>query len=295
MGIAESQLETWAQQGKTPQFTATYNSIRDNLLSDKAPYPVKNIDIRLQGSYGNDTNVWADSDVDIVLRHTGAFYHDLSDMPEEKQAAFKKAYGPDAQYGYPNFKKDALAWIQELYEDDVDTSGKKAVKITGNGNRRNADVVICQEFRRYHDFNGIGRETFDEGMCLYVEDQRIENFPKQHSDNCTAKHQATGNFKHMVRIYKNMRNWMIENDLLEEGIAPSYFIEGMLSNVPNEKFKGRYGDVWVECFNWIVATDKMKMITASGLHYLIRDGHSVCWPAENFNTFMGALKESWES
>jgi hypothetical protein len=29
-------------------------------------------------------------------------------------------------------------------------------------------------------------------------------------------------------------------------VAPSYFIEGMLSNVPNDKFTGDYGDIWVE-------------------------------------------------
>ena len=295
MTIAENQLETWSQQGKTAQFTATYNSIRDNLLAESAPYPVKKVEVRLQGSYGNDTNVWADSDVDIVLKHNGAFYHDLSNMNEEKQAAFKNAYGADAEYGYPHFKKDALAWIEELYEDEVDTSGKKAVKIIGNSSRRNADIIICQQFRRYHDFNGIGQERFDPGICFYVGNNRIENFPVQHSENCTAKHQETGNFKHMVRIFKNMRNRMIDADGLEEGVAPSYFIEGMLWNVPKDNFAGTYQDAWVKCFNWLVTTDKTKLTTASGKHYLIRNGHSVCWSTENFNTFTAALKEYWES
>jgi hypothetical protein len=295
VAIAESQLDTWSQQGKTAQFTTTYNSIREKLLDGHAPYPVKNVEIRLQGSYGNDTNVWADSDVDIVLKHTGAFYHDLSEMPAEKQQAFTKAYGADAAYGYHHFKTDALKWINGLYKDDVDSSGKKAIKVRGNGNRRNADIIICQEFRRYRNFNGIGREEFAEGMAFYVGNQRIENFPKQHSDNCTAKHQETGNFKHMVRIFKNMRNRMIENGLLAEGIAPSYFIEGMLWNVPKDKFAGTYTQAWVACFNWLVTTDKTKLTTASGLHWLVRDNSLVCWPTANFNTFTAALKRYWES
>jgi hypothetical protein len=49
----------------------------------------------------------------------------------------------------------------------------------------------------------------------------IENFPKLHSDNCTAKHQNTnGYFKPMVRIFKNMRNTMIGKRLLADGVAP---------------------------------------------------------------------------
>ncbi len=72
MAIAEKQLETWAKQGPTGQFTDTYQSVRGNLLDGSAPYPVKDVEIFLQGSYGNDTNVFADSDVDIVLKHNGA-------------------------------------------------------------------------------------------------------------------------------------------------------------------------------------------------------------------------------
>jgi hypothetical protein len=45
----------------------------------------------------------------------------------------------------------------------------------------------------------------------------------------------------MVRVFKNMRNSMIEKGFLAEGVAPSYFIEGMLWNVPNDRFTGGYG------------------------------------------------------
>ncbi len=136
---------------------------------------------------------------------------------------------------------------------------------------------------------------YHEGVAFYSGGKRIENFPKQHSENCTAKHKATGNFKHMVRIFKNMRNTMIEKKLLADGIAPSYFIEGMLSNVPNEKFNGSYGDAWVACFNWVVTVDASKLTTGSGLHWLVRENTSVCWPTANFNTFTAALKKYWES
>jgi hypothetical protein len=293
VAISEAQLETWSQQGKTGQFTDTYNSIRGNLLDASAPYPVRNVDVYLQGSYGNGTNVWADSDVDIVLCHTGAFYYDISGMSQADQGAFKAVYSGNATYGYTELKRDAESFITGLYNGVV--TGRKALHLPGRNNRRNADVLISQEFRRYYSY-GPSVRGYHYGVAFYVNDARIENFPKQHADNCTAKHQATNqNFKRMVRIFKNMRNAMIDKQLLAERVAPSYFIEGMLYNVPNGNFSGSYRDMWGECFNSIVTADETKLTTASGLHWLVRDNTPECWPSKNFHTFTAALKKYWES
>src|SRR5262249_9797062 len=146
MAVSEAQLETWSNQGKTGQFTATYQSIRGNLLDQSAPYPIADVAVHLQGSYGNDTNVWADSDVDIVLCHTGAFYYDISRMTQDEQNAFTGTFSANAAYGYTDFKKDADAYVKGLYNNVV--GGKKALHIPGNQNRRDADVLVCQEFRR---------------------------------------------------------------------------------------------------------------------------------------------------
>lgn len=293
MAIAEAQLETWSKQGKTGQFTETYNSIRGNLLEASAPYPVKNVDVHLQGSYGNTTNVWADSDVDIVLCHTGAFHYDISKMSQAEQGAFKAAFSGNATYGYTEFKRDAESFVTRLYNGVL--TGKKALHLPGKDNRRNADLLICQQFRRYYSYQP-GKHGCHYGVAFYVNGSRITNFPKQHADNCTAKHQATNqNFKRMIRVFKNMRNSMIEKGLLADRVAPSYFIEGMLYNVPNDKFTGSYQDMWVECFNSVVTADATELTTASGLHWLVRDNSSVCWPSANFHTFTAALKKYWES
>ena len=87
MAIAEKQLETWAKQGPTGQFTDTYNPSAATCSMLRRPYPLADVEVFLQGSYGNDTNVYADSDVDIVLKHSGAFFHDLSRSPGRSQGA----------------------------------------------------------------------------------------------------------------------------------------------------------------------------------------------------------------
>lgn len=295
--IAEAQLDTWAQQGPTAQFTDTYNRIRNNLLDSVAPYPRDNLDVFLQGSYKNDTNVYGDSDVDIVLCHTGAFYRDLSRLSPEDRVAYDAwaASAGAVMYGHPEFKRDATAHITRLY-NNVNTGNKALYIPGGNSGRRNADVLVASHFRRFHEFKSWQNKRCDEGVCFFpAGGSMIENFPKLHSDNCTTKHQGTnGYFKPMVRIFKNMRNAMIEDELLDDGVAPSYFIEGMLYNVPNDKFGGTYQDTWIACFNHIVTADRNKLVCANYMHWLVRDNSPTSWPVANFNAFTSALKDYWE-
>jgi hypothetical protein len=293
--IAESQLEIWASQGSTGQFTDTYNRIRDNLLDSGAPYPLKDTEVFLQGSYKNDSNVYGDSDVDIVLCHTGAFYKDLSRLSPADRQAYDAAPWGTVQYGYADFKRDATGYISRLYNNV--NAGKKALYIPGNAGRRNADVLIASNFRRYYEFKSLQNLRYDEGVCFFpVGGAMIENFPKHHSNNCTAKHQSTSRwFKPMVRIFKNMRNTMIGKGLLADGVAPSYFIEGMLYNVPNDKFGGTYQQTWINCFNYIVTAKRDELVCASYRHWLVRDNSPTSWPVANFHAFTAALKKYWES
>jgi len=296
VAIAESQLDIWSGLGKTGQFTDTYNRIRENLLDKGAPYPLANTDAFLQGSYKNNTNVFADSDVDIVLKHDGAFYKDLSRLSASDRQAYDAAFaGGTVTYANSEFKKDATAYISRIYNNV--RVGKKAIYLPANNNRRNADVVIASAFRRYHVFKSLQNQRYDEGICFFTSSgTMIENFPKQHSDNCTTKHQNTKSwFKPMVRIFKNMRNTMIEKRLLAEGVAPSYFIEGMLYNVPDHKFGGSYQASWIDCFNHIVSAKRDDLVCANYMHWLVRDNSPTSWSGTHFDTFTAALKKFWAS
>ena len=63
MPIPESQLETWSHQGSIAQSSATHNSIRNVLVAGGTPYAGRTFEVFLQGSYGNSTNIYAESDV----------------------------------------------------------------------------------------------------------------------------------------------------------------------------------------------------------------------------------------
>ena len=294
MAIPEAQLDSWDSLGAVKQSRDTYASLKSVLEDSKAPYSSRSFETFLQGSYGNDTNVFADSDVDIVMKLTSVFYYDLSRMTDPEKATYDKAYA-NGEYDLSTFKSETVAWLKKNYGEKV-TPGKKAVFIPSSGNRRDCDVLVCAQFRRYHKFLSTSDQKYDDGICFFLPGNvRIENFPKQHSVNCTEKMDQTNQwFKPTVRVFKNMRNRMIERGELAEGIAPSYYLEGMLYNVPADKFGGSYQDTFTNCFNWIVEADSTKLVCASYMHWLVRDGEQTSWPVANFKAYLAAAKKHWE-
>lgn len=293
MAIPNSQLETWSHLGSVNQSAQTYDVIRQVLNDNNSPYYSKDFSIFLQGSYGNETNVYRDSDVDIVIQLNQTYYSDTNLLKPDAKTNFDKAFSL-ATYQYADFKTDVLGWLQKQFGPDVKL-GKKAIFIKGSGNRRDADVLVCAPHRRYRA-ESTGMDTvYDEGIVFWGGDGiEIVNFPVQHSEKCTTKHQSTNQrFKRMVRVYKNMRNRMIDEKYIAESVAPSYFIEGMLWNVPADKFVQSYEDSFVNTFNWVLNTDKTKLACANDLYWLVRDDSNVCWSPANFNAYIAAVTKCW--
>lgn len=89
-----------------------------------------------------------------------------------------------------------------------------------------------------------------------------------------------------------MRNYMVDRNLLQDGIAPSYFIEGMLYNVPNDKFGRTFDDTLVATFNYIVNANRSVFLCANGIHRLLGNSQ-VAWPAANCQAYLDALRRLW--
>ena len=107
MPIPEAQLDTWSKQGSITQSKNTYARIKKALEAAETGYAGKSFDSFLQGSYGNDTNVYADSDVDVVVELNSAFFRDLSKLSAADLAAYNAAFnGSGAKYG---FQETAIA------------------------------------------------------------------------------------------------------------------------------------------------------------------------------------------
>jgi hypothetical protein len=240
---------------------------------------------------GKRSNVYGDSDVDVVIRLDSVFYTDLSYLSEEDKTAYN-AQRTDATYSLRDFKKEVTQWLEQKYGLFV-SSGSKAISVTGVGSRRNADILVAVELRRYHKFKSLSDQSYHKGICFFESDgTRIDNFPTQHSDNCTTKHQATKRwFKHTVRIFKNMRNKLIEDGRIEDGLAPSYFLEGLLYNVPIDRFGGGHSANFNDVLNWLVEADWSKFECANELYYLFHATSPVTWRKEHCDKFLTAAQD----
>lgn len=294
MAIPESQLETWSHQGSINQSKETYATIKNALEVAGSAYAGWKPDVFLQGSYGNDTNIYSESDVDVVIRLDSCFQHDLNGLPQDQKDAFRAAHS-DATYTHTDFKRDVLSQLQAKFSAHV-KPGDKAVKIAADGSRRNADVLIAIQFRRYQRFIALDDQKYDPGICFHTgSGTRIANYPKQHSANCTAKHQATNSwFKPLVRIVKNMREQLVADGVLASGIAPSYYIEGLLYNVPTEKFGVSYEDSFVNSINWIRSADRSTFVCANEQYYLLREDPNMTWSTAKCDQFLDAVVDMWK-
>lgn len=245
MGIPESQLEIWSHQGAITTAKMTADSIR-NALNTYDLWP-DNIDyeVYLQGSYRNSTNIRGDSDVDVIAHLNACFYSNLS----EEQ---KKYLGiTSVSYGWKEFRRDALNALQEHYGSDIIQEGNKSIKIKANNGRLPADLVVCAQYRNYTE---LSIDAYTEGMTFWTRyaNRQIINYPKIHYENGVTKHQNTDNwYKPAVRMFKNMRPHLTDEGQINDNLTPSYLLECLLYNVPNDKFHGSYQDTFCAVVNWI--------------------------------------------
>lgn len=294
MSIPEAQLDSWSRQGSVQQSAATYQSIKLVLDNPRAPYSRRSCTSFLQGSYANDTNIIGrDSDVDIVLRSSATYFFDDDNLNAVEKQRFNAETTP-ATYNFSTFKREVFEWVNASYNTEV-KFGNKAISIAGDGNRRDADVIPCFEYRKYIRFNSLNDESYIEGICFFANDgTKIVNYPKQHSDNSTWKHQNTnGYYKPMVRILKNMRNKAIDQGILEEGVAPSYFIEALLYNAPHNLFGNGYANTFASTINWLNKADRSKFICVNEQYLLLHPFSPVTWRAEKCEAFIVAVCKLW--
>lgn len=296
MAIPKAQLDTWSAQGSITGSRNTYNSIKSVLESPDAPYANRNFTVFLQGSYGNDTNIYAESDVDIVIQLTSSFHYGLEQLSFEQKSLFQQAHSGNVNYGLNDFKREVLVHLTNKYGATSVISGDKAINISANVNRRKADVIVCMGYRKYYKFINEYNQYYEEGISFFNSvNTRIDNYPKLHSTNATTKHQNTSSwYKPTVRVFKNIRGKLIAEGMINAGDAPSYFIEGMLYNVPNASFGRSFDNTVVNSLNWLSSADKSKLVCANEQYHLLNEESPVTWRANKYSTFIKEACDLWQ-
>ncbi|GAF21002.1 hypothetical protein JCM19047_669 [Bacillus sp. JCM 19047] len=238
MPIPTSTLETWSNQGAIQTPKSLRENIEKKLTGFKSKITKKNqLEIYLQGSYRNNTNIYGNSDVDIVVQHDATFFSDISNLDTHEVAIYKSVFN-DATYTWQDFKTEVIETLEDAFGSNNVEVGNKSIKID-NGSYE-ADVIPCFEYRKYTSF-GQNEEDRDyiPGIKFYTTNQNREvvNYPKEHYSKGAYKNQRVNKrYKPTIRIFKNLKKKLVEKDLLDKEQVPSYFIENLLYNVPDECF-----------------------------------------------------------
>ena len=292
MAIPENQLETWSRQGATATATALYERIRTALKNDTA-LQGRDFDVFLQGSYRNSTNIYGDSDVDVVAMLKETFKPDYDYLDESSKALVKLGH-VDATYTLTDFRRDVSNAIRRAFPIHAITEGGKSIKIPRTSNNIPADVVPCLEYRLYLPPKTLLADASHvDGIWLWDVQRHhaVTSFPKYSYDNGVAKHARTNQwYKPTVRIFKNARGWMEDNGLIQSGTASSHAIECLLYNVPDQQFGSSYGDTVVNVVNWLNGADLTNFVCQNGIQRLFDSGR---WTQQNARAYIGALIQMW--
>ncbi len=284
MPIPESQLETWSHQGPVTTAKQTHESIRAALEAYR-PGGVR-YEVYLQGSYRNHTNIRRDSDVDVVVQLNSVF---LENLPVN----LKRQFGfIDASYGWEEFRSDVLTALRNYYGPGRVREGRKSLKVQTP--YLPADVVVSLQYRKYPD-RPRSEADFIEGMAFWVpsESRWVINYPKLHYENGAKKNQNTnGWYKPTVRMFKNARTYLVDRGVIPADLAPSYFLECLLYNVPDDKFGTNFQSTFLQVITWLSKANFSRFVCQNEQLPLFGSSPEQ-WSENRAYRFLEAMMELW--
>jgi hypothetical protein len=203
----------------------TERMIRDAVNAHEA-FEDCDLEVYAKGSYPNNTNVRADSDVDIAVECTECVY-----WGTHEPGAYTGGRPYEGPWTPTRLRSELIAALRAKFSDQVDTSGNVAIEVNSSTARVDADVVPCFTYH-YH----FSQANYRVGTKIFpVQGPSIVNYPAQQLEKGREKNVATGHaYKKAVRIFKRIEAAMVGDGYFRE--LPSYYMECLVYNWPNSLF-----------------------------------------------------------
>lgn len=302
MAIPERQLQTWSNQGAVQTSANTHKSVTNCIEKVNWNSDV-NYETYLQGSYPNYTNIYGNSDVDLVVEFRSIFSKNLTKLTESQKELFDSKYA-DAKYSLATFKIAVIEQLKSCFGDSNVVVGNKAILIKGDSNRLDCDVIVCNPYRKYISYLPY-KEEYIEGIIFRTEkeipNRDIINYPKIHLKNGSVKNNqenTNGNFKPTVRVLKNIKASMVQKEYILKTLAPSYFLECLIYNSDNKNFRqNTYQEIVVSIINQFhndIKNEKM-------INYLVQNEQDKLfgtsdqqWNINDATLFVNQLIKFWK-
>ncbi|MCE5254332.1 MAG: nucleotidyltransferase [Actinomycetia bacterium] len=240
-----------------------------------------------KGSYPNNTNVRADSDVDIAVQCHEVIYWD-----EHEPGAHPPSTSYTGIWTPEKLRSELLTALRAKFPGQVDASGKVALHVNSGSSRVDADVVPCFDYRYYFSPTYYRKGT----RIVSTAGKRFENYPVQHLENGRTKNTQTYlRFKKVVRILKRLENVMELEGAHRE--VPSFLVESLVYNCPaplicrstwTDTVKGVLAHVYHELQGegeaWL-EVNECKYLFGPGQKWAQKDGMDFAFAAWNYLGF----------
>lgn len=233
--LNEQTLDNWRKPPSENEEQMISNAISmiKNAIDANELLKKKDIEIVIQGSYANNTNVKLDSDIDVTIMLRETFYRIFREGATDKDYGFS-----DGTNSFNDYKSSVIKAVLDKFGSENVTIGNKSIKIKSNSYHVKADVVPAFQYRNYLNDRNNNPDNYIEGIKFFSsEGLEIINYPKVHVANGISKNNKTQRkFKRTVRLYKRIRNKMIDDGLNISSNISSFLLESLLWNVPNEMY-----------------------------------------------------------
>lgn len=237
----EEKLASWtgpASATEQEKQERTERMIRD-AIREHAAFNNCNLKVYAKGSYANNTNVRADSDVDIAVECTDVIYYDVAPYAKAPPSVpYQGIWTPE------KLRTELVAAMKAKFPGYVDAKGAVAIQINSSSARVDADVVPCFSYHYYMPF-----DECREGTKVFKKDgSSIVNYPAQQYEKGVAKNNNTNYaYKKCARLLKRLENDMASNGVYKE--LPSFLMECLAYNCPDHVFKH---PTWTKCLKEIL-------------------------------------------
>ncbi|MBR5779756.1 MAG: nucleotidyltransferase [Clostridia bacterium] len=289
MKYTESTLVSWTKPVSDTEEQKIQNTINMIKSAIDSSHELKDltIEIFVQGSYANNTNVKANSDVDVCVMLKSTFYTEYPDGKNRSDYGFI-----EGDISYAEYRRRVRTAIVNKFGSGNVTDGNKSIKIQSNSYHVNADVVVAFMLKNFKIINSVNPNRYVEGTRFYsMSCTEVTNYPKKHISNGKNKNiQTDHRYKYLTRIFKHIRNAMVDDGKVNGEKISSFLVECLIWNVPNNIITG-YSN-WTETvkqaiihlYNAIKDGNQKEWGEVSECFCLFHPGRK--WTAEDAKTFL---------
>ena len=292
MNLDEDKLKKWCLPPSETEKEKIDNAINmiKSAIRDSQELKELDIEVFVQGSYANNTNVKTSSDVDVCIMLKSTFFTEYPSGLGHSDYGFV-----DGTITYEDYKNRVLNTLIKKFGSNNVSIGNKSIKIKSNSYHVEADAVVAFLLKNYAIIDSKKPDEYVEGIRFISNSGvRVSNYPKEHIANGIIKNNATNYaYKKLGRIFKRLRNEMVDAGLIDGEKISSFLIECLVWNVPNDVINGHI--TWISTlkhsiaylYNAINNNQHLEWGEVSERLYLFRGRK---WTDEDVKTF---LLELW--